>query len=45
MAMSVADSNVFYPKRKILLGKYMYILGRSDAVTPQNTVMKFKVFE
>lgn len=43
--LNVADSNVFYPKRKILLGNYMYILGRSDAVTPQNTVMKFKVFE
>jgi hypothetical protein len=45
MPLSVADSNVFYPKRKILLGKYMYILGRSDAVTPQNTVMKFQAFE
>lgn len=45
IALSVADSNVFYPKRKILLGKDMYILGRNDAVTPQNTVMKFKVFD
>ena len=45
VTLSVDDADVFYPKRKILLGQHLYILGRKDGITSQNTIMKFKVFE
>lgn len=44
ISMPVDDGYIHYPKRKILLGGYLYVLGRSDARIATNTIMKFKVF-
>jgi hypothetical protein len=45
ISIPVNDGKIYFPKRKILLGQYLYILGQRDNSSPENTVMKFKVFE
>jgi len=45
ISIPVNDGKIYFPKRKILLGQYLYILGQKDNISPENTVVKFKVFE
>ena len=45
ISIPVNDGKIYFPKRKILLGQYLYILGQRDNSSPENTVVKFKVFE